>query len=85
MAELCADCGASFGSPATLVTHMKTAHEGGDSAASLRMNPAASTPGFLCGLCGKSFATEQDLSRHNLLRPERRRRTGKIHAVRTSA
>ena len=74
MSEMCAYCGASFSGPADLVGHVKTAHHGGDAAASLQSNPAATTPGFECELCRKVFPTAEALARHNLTRPERRQR-----------
>jgi uncharacterized C2H2 Zn-finger protein len=66
MAEMCADCGASFGSAAELVKHMRTAHSGGDASASLAMNPEASNPGFKCARCGAVFATPELLAAHGL-------------------
>jgi uncharacterized C2H2 Zn-finger protein len=66
MAEECADCGASFASPAELVQHMNTVHHGGDAKASLAMNPESRTPGLECGLCGARFATREALAAHNL-------------------
>jgi hypothetical protein len=66
MAQECADCGATFGSPAELVEHMNTVHGGGDAEASLEMNPEASRAGVMCALCGKRFATGRALARHNL-------------------
>jgi hypothetical protein len=66
IAQECADCGASFGSPGELVRHMATAHGGGDATASLDMNPEAHRPGFVCGLCGARFPTPTALARHNL-------------------
>ncbi len=64
MAEMCADCGASFGSPAELVSHVKKAHAGGDGAASLAMNPEASKPGLKCARCGEVFRTPEALAAH---------------------
>jgi hypothetical protein len=80
MAEMCPDCGASFESPGDLVNHVKTAHGGGDAAASLSMNPATTEPGYVCGLCGKSFRTASELAEHNLTRPERRAKEAAAHA-----
>jgi hypothetical protein len=66
MAEECADCGATFGSPAELVAHMKKAHEGGDPRASMDMNPESHVPGLECAACGARFATREALAAHNL-------------------
>ncbi|MFZ1024059.1 MAG: C2H2-type zinc finger protein [Thermoplasmata archaeon] len=66
MAEECADCGASFGSPAELVVHMKKAHAGGDSKASMDMNPESHIAGLECAACGARFATREELASHNL-------------------
>ncbi len=66
MPDECADCGATFGSPADLVRHLQKKHAGGDAAASLAMNPEAGTPGVVCALCGARFATPPELARHNL-------------------
>ncbi|HEV2165856.1 MAG TPA: C2H2-type zinc finger protein [Thermoplasmata archaeon] len=66
MAEECADCGASFASPADLVAHMKKVHAGGDPKASLGMNPESRTPGLECSICGARFATAEALAAHNL-------------------
>jgi hypothetical protein len=73
--EECADCGASFGSPAELVLHMREAHSGGDSRASLLMNPESTTPGLVCALCGKRFANREVLAKHNLVPHYRSNRT----------
>jgi Zinc finger, C2H2 type len=67
MAEECADCGASFGSASDLMVHMRTAHSGGDAAASLSMNPESHRAGLVCGLCGERFRTRAALARHNEL------------------
>ncbi len=66
MAEECADCGASFGSPAELVAHMNKAHAGGDPKASMEMNPESHIPGLECAACGARFATREALAAHNL-------------------
>lgn len=66
MAEECADCGATFGSAAELVAHMKSAHAGGDATASMAMNPASETPTLTCGLCGRQFYSPEALAAHNL-------------------
>jgi uncharacterized C2H2 Zn-finger protein len=66
MAEECADCGASFGSPAELVAHMNKAHAGGDAKASMEMNPESHIPGLECAACGARFATREALASHNL-------------------
>jgi uncharacterized C2H2 Zn-finger protein len=66
MAELCGDCGGSFGSPADLAKHVKKAHAGGNPAASLAMNPASETPGLSCAFCGRSFRTREELAAHDL-------------------
>lgn len=66
MAETCADCGGSFGSPARLVGHMKKAHAGGDARASLASNPESQIPGVVCALCGRRFANQEALMKHNL-------------------
>jgi hypothetical protein len=71
MSEMCSECGASFGSPTDLLVHRRAAHQGGDPAATLRMNPASATPGVTCALCGRTFPSRQALARHNLLRRER--------------
>lgn len=51
MPELCADCGATFASPAALVRRMSEAHSGGGFTASLSMNPEAGRPGLVRALC----------------------------------
>jgi Zinc finger, C2H2 type/C2H2-type zinc finger len=66
MAEICPDCGGSYASPAELVVHMKADHKGGDAKASLDLNPSAHTPGFTCGLCGRTFARPEQLAAHSL-------------------
>ncbi|HTZ62050.1 MAG TPA: C2H2-type zinc finger protein [Thermoplasmata archaeon] len=66
MAEVCADCGASFGGPAELVRHMNTVHHGGDDVASLDMNPESHRAGLVCALCGKRFRSKEELRRHGL-------------------
>jgi C2H2 type zinc finger protein len=80
MSNNCSVCGASFGSPATLVEHTRSAHPHPDASESLAMNPEAESPGLVCGLCGKRFDSAAALSEHNLSRPERRR-----EALRASA
>jgi hypothetical protein len=64
MAAVCAYCGASCGSPANLVRHMRAAHSSGDANASLAMNPEAGTPGFKCARCGAVFTTAPRLAAH---------------------
>jgi Zinc finger, C2H2 type len=59
-------CGAPFASAAELVDHMKTVHKDADPTSDVEMNPEAHTSGFLCGLCGRRFATAEDLADHNL-------------------
>ncbi len=81
MAEVCPDCGASFSSAAELTHHVKSAHHGGDPRASLGMNPATSSPGYVCGLCGHAFPTAEALAEHNLTREERRRRERNVPGV----
>ena len=66
MSELCPDCGATFADPADLVRHLAESHNGGDSRASMAMNPYSETSGFTCGLCGASFATPRELAAHGL-------------------
>jgi uncharacterized C2H2 Zn-finger protein len=66
MAEECADCGATFSTPAELVKHMSESHAGGSAQASLAMNPEAEKAGLVCALCGKRFTDKQALARHNL-------------------
>lgn len=66
MPEVCSDCGQSFAEPSDLVVHMRTAHGGGDAAASMDTNPFSHTPGFACALCGASFATPEELAKHDL-------------------
>lgn len=66
MAEICADCAASFGSPAELVRHMKTVHKGGDDRASLALNPESHRAGLVCALCGTRFGSKEELRRHGL-------------------
>lgn len=78
MTEVCADCGASFASPAELVTHMQKEHRGGDAAKSLEMNPMSHVNDLECALCGRLFPTREALAAHNLephaKRPGARRR-----------
>lgn len=68
MAEMCPECGATFASAAELVTHQKEQHADANRSAneSLEMNPAASTPGYECALCGARFLTPPELAQHNL-------------------
>jgi hypothetical protein len=66
MADLCAHCGRSFGSPVDLVTHVKKTHAGGNPSESLGMNPASQTPGVTCALCGRNFLTPTELAAHAL-------------------
>ena len=70
MSEACTICAASFGSPADLMAHRRTAHKNADPSADVEMNPEAHTPGLLCALCGERFLTAQGLADHNL-RPHR--------------
>ena len=78
MAEECADCGATFSSPAELVRHVNEAHAGGDAHASLSMNPEAERAGLVCAMCGKRFSDKQALARHNLS-PHYRTNTTRSH------
>ncbi|MGP8072576.1 MAG: C2H2-type zinc finger protein [Thermoplasmata archaeon] len=66
MAELCARCGATFGSPSDLVAHTKKAHPDKNPAESLAMNPASQTAGLTCAFCGRTFATKEELAAHDL-------------------
>jgi hypothetical protein len=66
MAEECADCGAPFANASELMEHMKEAHSGGDSKASMEMNPESHHAGLVCSLCGARFRTRAELARHNL-------------------
>lgn len=66
MAELCADCGASYGSPADLIAHVRKAHSGGNSLASLSMNPESRRSGLVGAMCGRHCATMDALTRHHL-------------------
>ena len=66
MSAECPDCGAPFASNADLVAHMQTSHGGGDSSASLAMNPESEIPGLECALCGARFSRPTDLASHNL-------------------
>lgn len=66
MSEMCAICGASEASAASLVEHMKTAHKHDDPASDVEMNPETHTPGLACALCGQRFATRAALASHNL-------------------
>jgi Zinc finger, C2H2 type/C2H2-type zinc finger len=66
MAAICAVCGAGFGSTADLLGHMTEAHSHDRSDASLKANPEASRPGYVCALCGVRFSNPQALARHNL-------------------
>jgi len=70
MSELCAVCQLSFGSPADLLDHRRTAHRGSEATATLRTNPEAHRPGLVCGLCSRRFATPELLAEH-LNRPHR--------------
>jgi len=82
MAEMCAYCAAPFGSPAELITHVRKAHSGGDSQASLAMNPESQHPGFVCAMCGRRFWTTAALTHHNLSPHARRPRAGDVPATR---
>lgn len=66
MSEVCATCGAGFGSPADLVNHLKSEHQHDAPDASMEMNPEAHTPGLVCALCGRRFPSPQQLARHTL-------------------
>jgi hypothetical protein len=66
MSELCTICGAEYGSASDLMVHLKADHKDADPATDVEMNPEAHTPGFLCGMCGRRFATPQALAAHNL-------------------
>lgn len=66
MAEMCANCGAAFGSPEALLHHMGEVHGGGNPTESFFLNPEAARPGLVCALCGRQFADRQSLVRHNL-------------------
>jgi uncharacterized C2H2 Zn-finger protein len=83
MAEECPDCGATFASPAELVAHVNSAHQGGDEDASMAMNPEARHPGLVCALCGQRFDDRQALAEHNLrphYRANRRRAPAPAYA-----
>src|SRR5579862_6749402 len=77
MPETCADCGAVFAEPSDLLAHMRTAHRGGDAAASLASNPYSETPGFTCALCGATFNDPRALAAHDLHPHARARRSGR--------
>jgi len=66
MVEECPDCGATFASATGLVMHMNKRHAGGDSKASMAMNPESRIAGLKCSLCGARFALPQELAAHNL-------------------
>lgn len=66
MAEECAQCEATFATPAELVLHMNEAHAGGNPPASPRMNLEAERPGLVCALCGKRFPNRTALAQHAL-------------------
>ena len=66
MSELCAICGAGFGSAADLMVHRQTDHKDADPASDVEMNPEVHTTGFLCTLCGRRYPTAVALAAHNL-------------------
>ena len=66
MSELCAICGAGFGSAADLMVHRQTDHKDTDPASDVEKNPEAHTRGFLWALCGRRFPTAAALAAHNL-------------------
>jgi hypothetical protein len=66
MSETCAICGAPEASAAALVEHMRIAHAHDDPAKDVEMNPESRTPGLVCALCGRRFATPMALADHNL-------------------
>jgi len=66
MAEECAACGASFGSPTDLVAHMQKKHKDHTDNETLAMNPESERPGMVCALCGRRFWSEDALARHNM-------------------
>jgi Zinc finger, C2H2 type len=66
MSEICEMCGATFGSPADLMSHVQADHKDADPASDIEMNPEAHTRGFLCAMCGRRFPTPAALAAHNL-------------------
>jgi hypothetical protein len=66
MAEVCSDCGAYVASAAELVEHVKTAHGQVRSEESLATNAESHVPGYQCSLCGRRFASPQELAAHTL-------------------
>jgi hypothetical protein len=66
VAELCANCGSTFASPAELVFHVKKKHRTVDPNESLAMNPESHQPGLVCALCGDQFPNREALARHNV-------------------
>lgn len=65
MADTCAECGSSFGSPADLLTHRRKSHP--SRPGSLTGPVGSATAASLeCGLCGARFLSREQLARHNL-------------------
>ncbi len=64
MAEICPECGATFGSAADLVEHSRSDHR--ESPAQLASPTEASGPIWLrCALCGARFRSPEALAEHN--------------------
>jgi uncharacterized C2H2 Zn-finger protein len=66
MAEECAECGASFGSPAELILHQRKGHTHSGPEARNTLNPNEETPYLECALCGAKFRTREELAAHDL-------------------
>ena len=66
MSEACSMCGESFGGPADLLAHMKSAHALDDGTTSLKTNPEAERPGYVCTLCARRFSSPEKLAAHAL-------------------
>ncbi len=66
MNETCDLCGELFGSPTSLVEHLREAHKNDDPSATIESNPEAHRAGLVCALCGRRFPSARALASHNL-------------------
>lgn len=74
MAEVCAECGASFASAAALMQHVRHGHGRNEMTVLAESGAAAGTAPILCGRCGERFSSPEALARHCAMPHARRSR-----------
>jgi DNA-directed RNA polymerase subunit RPC12/RpoP len=77
MPDLCARCGASFGSPTALLDHVRRKHPQKSPSETLATSPVSGAPGYGCARCGRTFATAEELAAHDLTPHSYLRRHGR--------